>query len=527
MPRSIDPRRLVNYKANRLYLDYIEERGTLIKTYFTHAPNAFHAAFAARRAEPYPRQKLVEVLKPYNASHGAGRRALENIEALAEPTTFCVVSGQQAGFLGGAAYTAHKIITTIRLAARLEEYLGGRFVPLFWLASEDHDFGEINHAYLTQPDGEVGQVSFGWRDKGRPIADLPLTEAVAQAYDEYFERLLPGPFHAEVKERFAPQPDETYCAWHARIWAELFADQGLVIVEPHVLRPLGGDVFHRALSLGVELHRHLDDVARRLELAGYQPALAPGRAGDLYTFDKGGQRVRIETPEVHLDQVSKHPERYSADAALRPLFADRLLPTVASVLGPGEIAYQAMLKPLYKLFELPQPILFPRKSYTVLSSVQAERLADYDVDVPTVLRGELDIGQAFEALLPTDPQALFDQAREASAQALEPLRAYVEGIDPSLVRTWEQTLYYSQDNLDKLEARAMKARMSQEGLSKAQLRSLRNALLPRGRLQERVFPLPHFLNQFGFSFLDELLSIGELDDFSHHILTLEVNDVER
>ncbi len=523
MIERIDPHLLSAHLDNQIYLDYVAAERSA-SDFFTHAPQDFEAALAARRTASYPRADLVACLRDYNAAIEAPGRVLEHIEALADPDTFCVIAGQQAGFLGGPAYTAYKIATTVRLAAYLENRLDARFVPLFWLASEDHDFGEINHAYLPQPDGEVGQVSFDWPGARRPISDLPLTDQVRQAYEEYFQRMPPGPFQEQARETFAPATDEDYCAWIARVWSQLFAKHGLVIVEPSVLRSLAGEFFRRVLRLEDQIRLRLDDVAQRLEAAGYRAALSSDQAGQPYTFDAQGYRVRVEHPQRHLDQATAHPRRYSTDAALRPLFADQILPTVTSVLGPGEVAYHAMLRPLYELFDLSQPLLFPRKSYTVLPAAQAERLARYDVDARAVLKDGLDIGEVFLDLAPADGRVLFERARQDSAQALEPLRPYVEAIDPSLVKTWEQTLYYSQSNLDDLEERAMKAHMSQRGLSKGELRALRNILLPRGRLQERVFPLPYFINTFGLGFVERILDRGELTGFSHVVLTMEVND---
>ena len=116
----------------------------------------------------YPRQAVSRRLAEYNAGLGADARAGANIEALADPDTYCVITGQQAGFMGGPAYTAYKIITAIRLAEHLAKTWGTRVVPVFWLASEDHDFEEINHTYLIKRDGEIGRVRFSWRQQGRP-----------------------------------------------------------------------------------------------------------------------------------------------------------------------------------------------------------------------------------------------------------------------------------------------------------------------------------------------------------------------
>jgi len=516
----VDFQELAAAAGNRLYLDYIAGTGTAID-FFTHSPLDFATALERRQDYRYPRQIVARRLAEYNTRLGAHPRAQANIDALSDPSTFVVITGQQAGFLGGPVYTAYKIITTIRLAMDLQHNLGARFVPVFWLATEDHDFNEINHTYLLQNDGEVGRIRFNWKQEGCPIADLPITEDVKRAYSDYFGNISPVSNLSQIKERFAPHAGENFSTWHARIWSQFFSERGLVIVEPRILRLPAGDFFRFALESSAEIRHRLDDVSQRLTAAGYTPSLTSDHAGQLYTFDSAGYRIRVEAPEGHLAEVTAHPERYSADAALRPLFADAMLPTAVSVLGPGETAYQAMLRPLYDLFDLPQPVLFPRKSYTIVAKSEAERLSAYQSSIGAILSEQLDLDATFLNLVPAPELELFASARRRLEDALSPLQPYVEGIDPSLGKTWAQALTSATRSLNKLRERATKAQMSQLGFSKQELQALRNSLLPRGRLQERVFPLPHFIDRHGAGFIDEIFSAGELEDFSHNILTLE------
>jgi uncharacterized protein YllA (UPF0747 family) len=270
-------------------------------------------------------------------------------------------------------------------------------------------------------------------------------------------------------------------------------------------------------------HR-LADVSQRLVVAGYEPWLTSAQSGRLFTLDPMGRRVRTDDSQEHLRRAREHPEFYSTDAALRPLFADAMLPVIVSVLGPGETAYQAMLRPLYDLFDLPQPLLFPRKSYTIVAQSEADRLGRYGVTVADVLTERLEMDAVMRGLAPPEELGMFDSASRGLEAALSPLSSYVESVDPTLGKSWAQTLARSQTNLDKLAARVARARLSRLGLSRGELRALSNSLLPRGRLQERVFPLPHFLSRHGMGFLEELLSAGRLDDFSHHVLTVEERD---
>lgn len=517
---TLDPRELPAATGSRLYRDYIAgvERAF---AFYSFRPLDYAGARARRMGYEYPRRAVSRQLADYNARLGADARARANIEALAEEDTYCVITGQQAGFLGGPAYTAYKIITAMRLADHLSESWDVPVVPVFWLASEDHDFDEINHTYLIKSDGEIGRVRFAWSQQGRPISDLGIGDEVRRAFDEYWRMAAPGPFSAQSREAFSFRTGEGFSTWQARLWSQLFSARGLVVVEPQIVRPTIPEFFVSALEWAPQIRERLVQVTRRLEDAGYEAAIQSEDAGLLYTFGSDGQRMRVRDPQAHLGKAKANPVRYSTDAALRPLLADAALPVVASVLGPGETAYQGMLKPLYELFGLPQPLLYPRHSYTIVPQREAERVRAYKMSIAEMLAERSDPDETLARLVPKKERELFVAARGGLEAALLPLRSYVEGVDPSLTRTWSQTVRRSVDSLAKLEQRAVKARVGQLGFSKLELRRIQNLLLPRSRLQERVLPFAHFYSWHGPNLVDRLYSAGELGDFRHYVLEVE------
>ena len=492
----------------------------MARSFYMWAPNDLQRAAEARLSELYPRETVVPLLSAYNARMGGTAQTLENVAALSESNAGCVITGQQVGFLGGPAYTAYKIMTTIRLAQHLETLSGVRMVPVFWLASEDHDFREINHTFMVKRDGEIGRVAFDWADEGRSVSQLPVTPRVERALSDYWDLVGASPYADQVHEILDPRPDEDYTSWHARIWLQVFGTYGLVVVEPRTLRPAAGAFFASLLQQSTALHDTLAGTAEELRDGGYEPLLTSEVSGQMYTYQEEN-RVRVDNAAQHVDSARAHPERYSTDAALRPLFADAMLPVVASVLGPGETAYQAQLRPLYARLGLVQPLLFPRKSYTIVSEKQHERLTAYGSSARELLTGQMDADALFRNLLPREELELFAQAQQGMADALAPLRTYMEEIDPSLGKTWAQTLARADQGLARLRERAFKARMSQLSYSKGELRRLSNALLPRGRPQERVLPWTHFCLMYGPGLLDQLHRAGDLLDWDHVVLTVE------
>lgn len=527
--QRIDPERC--FRDNRLYADYLAGRGAALN-FYTHAPHDFRGALDARRKHSYPRGPLVERLRGYNERIGANDKAIQNIDRLSDGRAYCIITGQQAGFLGGPVYTLYKIVTALRLAERCAGTLDIAVVPVFWLATDDHDLNEVNHAHVPGEDGEISAVQFPAVHDGMPVESLICSPDIAEAYERYFgylaagtrAGLLPAGAVEAAREAVPPPRGERYGEWIARIWSNLFSHRGLVIVEPSALRPLAGEFFRRAVELHEKIADRIRTAGTSIRAGGYDPVPLSPQAGVPFRFDESGRRVRVERPDAHAGPAAEHPERYSADVLLRPLMVDSLIPVLAHVLGPGEIAYHAYLKSLYELFGIAQPLLFPRKSYTVIRKFDAERLEDYGRTVEEVLCRGAFVSKTPETDLPEPGGRLFDEARAGIEKALAPLRPYVEGIDPGLVKTHRRTASQAQRALDTLRERTMRARMSGGGMSKGSYRRLVNIIMPKGKMQERIFPLPFLIALAPHLFPAAILEAGEIDDFSHVLITLEAGD---
>jgi bacillithiol synthase len=507
------------YPEARLAIDY--SAGALRATsFFTHAPHDIDAAARARGSRPYPRESICDALTSYNRGLGASEATMRNIQRLRDRSTLCVIGGQQAGFLGGPIFTAYKILTTIRLTRTLAERLGRPMIPCFWLATEDHDFTEINHAAVLKSDGEVGSIRFEWEGRGRPIADLPVTPQVRAAVRAYLDAVAGNAFHDPIARAIAPHDDEDYCGWHARLWSERFADDGLVLVEPSLLRAPGRELLRALFERRKEVGAALDGAAARLRGAGYVPVLDPMRAG-LFTFDETGRRVRTADRPIRPADITGQPERFSPDAALRPLLADTVLPIAASVLGPGELAYHALLRPLYELFDMPQPVYVPREGYTIVSDSEARLLAEMGLTPHEMLAPQFNPGEALDRLLPPSLARRFDRAGEGLDGELAALRQDLAAIDPGLESARLAAESHAMGAIERLRARTARALAARHGVSAGDLQRVRNALLPRGRPQERVFPIPHFESRQGPAFLRDLQRAGGTEPGEHGIITPE------
>ncbi len=477
-----------------------------------------HAARSRSGPSPLP-APVAQALAAHQRRCDGDDRSTANAEALAAGRASCVVTGQQAGLLGGPVYTAYKIATAVRLARRAAERTGRPCVPVFWLASEDHDIGEANHTFGTKLDGEIGRVSFRAAG-GRELRRLPLDAQVTGSVARYFGDLLPAGDRRRARAPYAPDGAQSYTGWVARSWMRLFAGAGLVIVEPALLRPACGALFERALEQRPAVAGALAAVAGELAAAGYRAPLDPAAAGVPFRIEADGARVRVADAAAELRRGGVDPAALSTDAALRPIFADALLPNLAHVVGVGELAYHAMLKPLYALFGVAQPAVLPRRSLTFLTVGEAEALDRYAVAVREALAGEAHPGAATARLLGAGEAAEFERAAAGIRAAFEPLAGRVGGVDPGLARTWQRSRDHALLGLARLRSRTGRAVLARRGYSRAALHRLLNQIRPRGRPQERVFPVPHFLARFGAAFLDACLIDEPAGPFTHEVVTL-------
>jgi len=498
------------YPDSRFFLDYLAGRSALVPFF---SRRGIAKAAAARSEVRYPREELAAALAPYNASIGGSGAG---IEALRGEETLCVMTGQQAGFLGGPAYTAYKILSCVRLAERLRESLGVPVVPIFWLASEDHDFTEINRIRLLGPDGSLRTVSFGWEERSRPIEELPITEEAMQAAEGVLDR-LPN----RTRSLFLPAEGDDYATWHARIWARLFADDGLVLVEPRVVRHLGGRFFEAALAGSERITAAIRRVAERLTAAGYEPPLDPERAGRPFLIDRPGARRRVVKPGEHAGTARREPHRYSSDAALRPILVDSIFPTVAHVLGPGEIAYHAMLIPLYRLFDVPPSAIVPRHGYTLLSAAEDELLRRLGLTIEEAMKKDFDAKSALRRAASPALRSGFEAAYERMREAISPLLPVLSDLDPGLEASWKRASDRALRGVRELEERAIRTELARRSISARDVHALIASLRPGGRPQERGLSFVHFVRRFGVEWIRGLPGRDKPERFAHYAVTIE------
>ena len=522
MTQTIDPRLL--YPQSSFFLDFIEGKKSATE-FFQHSIASIHRLTEERRTIPsrQTRSVMCDALLEYNRELDASSEVIGNIEHLRNPKTLCVIGGQQVGFLGGPLFVIYKIASIIRTAAWLSDHLDVPVLPIYWLASEDHDFAEINHTRWLDDSGALRVISFDWEGQGRAIEQLPVTDAVRHALDEASQRISFS--KASDATIFSPAADDTYCTWHARIWSRLFTAYGLILVEPRVLRPLAKPFFRRVLSEQRAIQAGLTLSASRLEKRGYPIPLDLSRSGGLFEISEDGFRRRAENSFEKSDPLDCLA--YSADAAIRPVLADSLLPTIANILGPSELAYHAMLRPLYEQWEIPQPLAIPRKGATVIPKEGFTLLNELGVGISEVLRPGFKPGEIVKRLASEELSLEFASARAGLEEALLPLKNHLRQLDPGLEIRWRQTVDQAQHQVERLEDRAIRAELARRGISVRNVQNLKPLLCPMEKPQERILSAFSFIAKYGVEWIHRMIArsepvrFGAPDRFEHQLIVLE------
>jgi bacillithiol biosynthesis cysteine-adding enzyme BshC len=527
----------------RLADDYIHDYGS-VREFFD---GDFRDAAAYGRqtertlARRLPREELAAILREQNQTYGCGPQTLDNIEAIERERACAVVTGQQAGLFSGPLYTIYKALTAIKLAERLSRNGPGKCVPVFWLASDDHDLAEIDHIVLLDKDNRLEEVRCGMPsgEPKIPASALVLPPEIADCLHRLAD-LTPGSeFKTDIIAALsdAYRPGRGWVEAFARWMTRLFRSRGLIFIDASHprLKELGGEVFYREIVEGSASTPPALAASQRLRDAGYesQVHLHEGILNVFYAERErrsirwDGQAFEIKdsretrSKEDLLALAKESPFLFSPNVLLRPIYQDALLPTVVYVGGPGEIAYFAQMKGVYERFGLPMPVIYPRKSLTVVESKIDRVLAKYHLDVPDLWGGADGIIRSLgESGVPEPLGRALSLAASHVEQDFEPIIRDVAAFETTLKESAQLSRGKMVQQLRFLEKKIVQAAKKQNDIAVGQIRKAGENLYPNGHLQERVFNIVPFLLKYGPAFVDKLDKAIDLDVHEHQILTL-------
>ncbi len=507
-------------------------------------PKTYQAQADLCDLRPYPRNELHSILMDQNRAWDAPEIVRLRVGELCQSGAVAVVTGQQTGLFGGPLFTLYKAVTAVRLAARLRETLKRPVVPVFWMVSEDHDLAEADHIHLLDRTGSLVALRHtAWAPPhGFIPANLRLSPAIAETLERAAGLLPPTEFTAGLREALSQAfaPERTLAEAFARWMVWLLGGDGLVLVDaadPRLKR-LAASILRRELQEAPRSSQHILATSQSLRSLGY-PAQIEARPDGVNCFLlQGGRRAltknaegvrlrdgREATPATDLRRLAQEqPESFSPNVALRPILQDFLLPTVAYVAGPGELAYFAQLRSVYQAFDVLMPVIVPRASITLVEPRVAQLLGRFRLGLPDLtLEPEQLASRVLRAQLPPDLENTLAKAREGVEEIFRGVGAAVAAVDPTLQGTVGQTSGHIKGHLDQLARKLVQALKRREAETRQQVQRVREALMPGGRPQERVFPTLPYLAKYGPGFLETVRNAIDGPGWDHQLVELRAD----
>jgi bacillithiol biosynthesis cysteine-adding enzyme BshC len=455
---------------------------------------------------------VVDALVAQNARYRESPARDRNIAALRDGAS-AVVTGQQAGLFLGPLFTTYKAATAIALARKLQADRGAAVVPVFWLQTEDHDLAEIATCHVAPSRGVALELRLPAGDEHVSVAHRVLPDEVSSRLDELHGALSHMPHAGEHLDRLRRhyRPGTTWGNAFAQVLAELFGEEGLVLLDPRdpALAPLAAPVHRRALLEARPIAEALRaqatspvHVREAAPLSVFHPDGPEGRRCRLVATGEGYAEVGsglVHTEKELLDALDRHPLSFSTSALLRPILQDTWLPTAAYVAGPAEAAYFAQLPPLYAAFGLTMPAVVPRihvrllepKTHRALDRLGLSAAEACGTEEEVLARATVHAGGSEEGDAITRP--LLQGFQRAIDELVPTLLAAGEGMD----RAIEKTKASVETAVSRLLAHYAKASRHRDLARVEEVKRLLDWLWPHGVPQERVYGISYFAAQHG------------------------------
>jgi bacillithiol biosynthesis cysteine-adding enzyme BshC len=443
-----------------------------------------------------------------------------------------VTTGQQPGLLGGPLYSLYKGISAVRLAERLEGVLSRPVLPVFWVASEDHDWDEADHTYLIDTANELVRLQVP--DPGhahRALHRIPLGEELADVVEQAVQNLPSTDFSAPYVDqlREAYRPGATLADGFSDVLSDLLAPLGMCFADAaspavkEISRPLLLAELDRA-----EAHETLlREDADKLEGAGFSPQV-PILDGAVNLFLEGPEgRERIyrngtdfELRRSHeplslaavLERVESDPLTLSPNVLLRPVVESTVFPVISYVAGPGEAAYYAQIKRLFEAHGLMMPVIYPRHAVTVVEAKVRKKLEKFDLDVEALQRPMHEIlSDIAREEVPEGVQRAFVELRDSVARGSDDLLEAATGIDPTLEGPVTNARNNALAAFQAAERKILQSVKRENEVAASQLEVAQRHLFPDGQPQERMLTPFYYLARYGSEFVASLVERFAVD----------------
>jgi len=530
--------------TTRLFADFLAY-SPAVQPFYPHSPHFSEwskAEGSALQYDPSRRERVGAILQRQNQACGCSPQTFANITRLRQGAA-AVVTGQQVGLFGGPMFAIYKALTAVKLAEEATA-AGLDSVPIFWLATSDHDLAEVNHVSLPGPDGLLRTLTTSSHGvAGAPVSQVPLGEEILPVVEEAVSLL--GDSEASQFLRESYRPGETLGTAFARFYARLFAEWGVILLDASdaELHRVAAPVERAAIERAEELDAALLARGQALEKAGYSQQVKVTASSVLLFAMREGARTPIYRREGSnkasefaigsepgaeklssaelLDRIDSAPENFSPNVLLRPVVQDYLLPTLAYTGGAAEAAYFAQAGAVYDAILRRVTPIVPRFSATLVEPKVQRWLNQYGIAVRNAFDGPEVLRQTLASLtLPADLQAAFERANQSVEESFSALKEALAKLDPTLVEASQTGASKVHYQLDRLRERAMAAELRRSEVVRRHAEALSQMLYPENALQERGVAGIYFVARHGTELLGRLHETMRTDCQDHQILDL-------
>ena len=533
-------------QQSRLFLDYLIDPSSLRQFY----PEAVkhHYDLPSRREGVLAnyqndRAALGDALERMNRNWGAGEKTLQHISLLREADCIAVVSGQQAGLFGGPLYTIYKALSAVKLAECMAQR-GIKTAPVFWIATEDHDFVEVATAEFINRDCTLSSVTIPAEIhiEGLPVGRVTLDQSIETTLQTLLSSLPKTEFTDDLEKllRDCYSSGKSFGDAFAQMMTTLVGEKGLILVDP-----LDSELKRLAAPLYAEAARHAHEIAvaivnrsRELEAAGYHAQVTPSEDSfPLFLHDESGARRALtrnpngkyhakgDGQEYSTDELAdwalREPARFSPNVTLRSVVQDFLFPTIAYYGGSAEIAYFAQTSEVYRILQRPVTPILPRASLTFVEKHTWRSLERYGIRLEDFFAGsDHVVSRVVAEYLGKETAAAFEHTTETFNTELDGLQEQLKRVDPTLADALEKGRRKINYQIDGLRTRFNRAQVARDEAVQRQLQHAADLLYPEKTLQERRLNITSFIARHGRYFVDWIFDAIELETTEHEIVYL-------
>jgi bacillithiol biosynthesis cysteine-adding enzyme BshC len=512
-------------QTSRLFADvlYHPDRAS---RFFLHPNRDLNTYREAAAAVDLPSGRRAALVDAFRVANPAGR----SLERLAQAGTVAVATGQQVGLFSGPSYTIYKALH----AAKLAEWLtanGIPAVPVFWLATEDHDFEEVNHAWVFDARHRPSKLEMRRAASGQPVGEVTLASPPLAALRAAMEGL---PFAEEVSDLVAGsyEAGTTMGQAFGGLLRRLVERFDILQLDPMLpaFRELAAPVLRRAAESAGELTEALLARGRELTEAGYHAQVHVEPQTSLFFLLENGKRLTLRRNggEYTLNgrrfgkaELAERAASLSPNALLRPVVQDAMIPTVASILGPAETAYLAQSETLYRAILGRMPVPVPRAGFTILDARSKKKMDRYGLALADFFHGEDALRERIASRLVPSALASSIQGTVAEVEsAVEKLGAKLTAFDPTLAKAMAHSGRKIRHQLAKMEGKTGREALRRDQRAADDAASLYGLIYPERHLQERLYSILPFLAKHGLDLIDRIYESIQLDCPDHRLLVV-------